>query len=92
MPVLKIKIYGDACQIVEQTERIEKSSTFVYKTFNGKNVYCYDYPDYIPTCNNIYLRGTETDRDHHVFGYDREYLEALDDFCKHFKWRFVIYI
>lgn len=92
MSMLKIKLYGDACQILEQTERITKSCSVVYKASNGKNVFCYDFPDYVPSTNNIYLRGEETDKDYHVFGYDRDYLKALDEFCEHFRWRFVICI
>lgn len=92
MPVLKIKLDGDTCQVIEQTERIEKNSSVIFKASNGKRIYCYDFPDYIPYSSNIYLRGSETDKDFHVFGYDKDYLTALDEFCKHFKWRFVICI
>ena len=92
MHLIKIKLSGDTCQVLEQTERIEKTTSVIFKSSNGKRVYCYDFPDYIPSSNNIYLRGSETDKDFHVFGYDKDYLKAMNEFCEHFKWRFVICI
>lgn len=92
MHLIKIKLTDDTCQVLEQTERIEKNTSAIFRTSNGRSIYCYDYPDYIPYSSNIYLRGSETDKDLHVFGYDKDYLTALDEFCKHFKWRFVICI
>ena len=92
MHLIKIKLDGDTCQILEQTERIEGNSSSIFKASNGKKVFCYDYPDYIPSTDNIYLRGCETARDLHIFGYDKDYLKAMNEFCEHFKWRFVICI
>lgn len=92
MPLIKIKLAGDTCQVLEQTERIDNGTTSIFKASNGKRIYCFDYPDYIASSSNIYLRGSETDKDFHVFGYDKDYLTALDEFCKHFEWRFVICI
>lgn len=92
MHLIKIRLSGDTCQVIEQTIRIEKDNSVIFRASNGKRIYSYDYPDYIPDCSNIYLRGCETDRDFHVFGYDKDYLRALDEFCEHFKCRFVICI
>lgn len=92
MPVLKIKITGDACQILEQTARPITKSGSIYRADNGMYIYCYDYPDYCPSTNNVYLRGAESDRDYYVFGYDKKYFKALEDFCKAWEWRFVICI
>lgn len=92
MHLIKIKLTGDTCQILEQTERIEKTTALIFRASNGKKIYSYDYPDYIKPTNTIYLRGSETARDLHVFGYDKEYLVAMNEFCEHFKWRFVICI
>lgn len=92
MHLIKIKLDGDTCQILEQTEIIEKTTSPIFKASNGNKVYSYDYPDYINFTNVIYLRGSETARDFHPFGYDKDYTKAMNEFCEHFKWRFVICI
>ena len=92
MHLIKIKLSGDTCQILEQTYRIEGNSNSIFKASNEKKVFCYDYPDYIPSTDNIYLRGCETARDFHVFEYDKVYLKAMNEFCEHFRWRFIICI
>lgn len=92
MHLIKIKLDGDTCQILEQTKIFEKTTSPIFRASNWNIVYCYDYPDYIPTNESIYLRGYETARDLHIFGYDKDYLKAMNEFCEHFKWRFIICI
>lgn len=92
MPELKIKITGDKCQILEQTARPITKSGSIYRTSNGLYIYCYDYPDYGQFTPNVYLRGSEHDKDNNVFKIDDDYIAALEDFCKAWEWRFVICI
>ena len=92
MHLIKIKLDEDTCQILEQTKILEKTTAFIFRASNGKKVYSYDYPDYIQSTNAIYLRGYETARDLHVFGYDKDYIKAMNEFCEYFEWRFIICI
>lgn len=92
MHELKIKITKDTCQILEQTSRPISKDGSIYRSVNGMYIYCYDYPDYVPSSCNVYLRGAEHDKDDHIFGVDKQSLAALEDFCKAWEWRFVICI